>query len=299
MNEKQLRTFIQGYLHDRPQLSTTDSAVYQIIKDTLNEIYEEDFETYSEFYNLPLSLQVKILESFLDYEYGINDSQEDVEQSGYDNVETINESAILALGLIPLLLYIIVKLYKGSAITKAVYKTIYSIGKTLESAGNFLRRSGRKWRLKYEIINKGFRDCVEKAGIKDINKVGLAVYELLRKKPGTKIFATPEQVKQAERLRECYTDSFIRTISVTADMYFGCLRKANKLEEFKRTTERDIIVTLHAVPKMFRGSCNEIYEKLLEQLEKFDEYIDYVYTDEVDREEVRDRLRRAIMRRLQ
>ena len=289
MHDKQIRTFVSGYLHDRPQLTIDESAVYQDIKNVLDEIYEEDLDFYNSFYMLPLNVKIQILESFLDYEYN-------------NETENINESitvlAGISAGALAALATIITKIYAGSRLTRAMYKTFEAIGKTVENIGKFLQKQGSKWRFKYEVVNKTFKQCLERAGINDLNKVGLPVYELLRKKNSTKLLATQKQIQQAETLRECYTEAYIKTLSLIADMYFNCLKESGRIDEFKKSSSRDVIVSLHSVPKMFRGSCNEIYQKLLDGLKRFDDYVEYMYPEGKDKEDVLERLRRSIVDQL-
>ena len=285
MHDKQIRTFVSGYLHDRPQLTIDESAVYQDIKNVLDEIYEEYLDFYNFFYMLPLNVKIQILESFLDYEYD-------------DEIENINESIAIGVGAATVLAAIITKIYAGSRLTRAIYKTFELIGKTVESIGKFLQKQGSKWKFKYEVVNKTFKQCLEKAGIHDLNKVGLPVYELIRKKKTSRLLATRKQIEQAEKLRECYTEAYIKTLSLIADMYFNCLKESGRINEFKKSSSRDVIVTLHSVPKMFRGSCNEIYQKLLDGLKRFDDYVNYIYPEEKDKEEVLERLRRSIVDQL-
>jgi hypothetical protein len=285
MNEKEIRAFVKGYVFDRPTLNITESEVYDEIKNILNELYEDDIDSYNQFYESSLLVKTNTLKDYLD--------------NKYNYLDNINEVAGMIIGSAMFLPAVIAMIatYAGTPLTKFVYKTIESVGRTFEKVGKFFQNVGSKWQIKYNMINNTFKQCLEKARIDDLKKVGIPVYELLRKKP-TKLFATVQQVKQAEILRECYTEAFIKTIILTSDMYFSCLKDAKRISEFKSSSSKDVIILLHSIPKMFRGSCNEIYQKLIEQLKQFDSYVEYVYPNENDRESVLEKLRRGISNQL-
>jgi len=284
MNVKQLQQFVEAYLFDRPNLNVARETVYDDVKHVLDELYETDVETYNLFYEMPVLSKIEVLERYLDYQYR---QQEDCQ---------INEISAVHI-IAPLLAYLWYKIYKGSVITKAIYKTFALIGETFEKIGNFLRKYGSRPRIKYEIINKTLEDCLRKAGIKDTKDVSIPVYSYIRKGTGH-VPATQEEIEQANKLRECYTENFIKQLVLLAEIYFQCLKDVDKLNEFAKTAEPDILLTLQAVPRAFKGSCMVIYQQLQDGLDKFRMYVEYIYPDPVDQDHIISSFRNGLSKAL-
>ena len=278
---RNLRNIVESYLYSRPQLSVTTDEVVQFLEENLNDLYYSDPDTYNQLYELPTLDRVKVLESCLDYEYSLDIPHKDI---------------LYAASILPAL-YLI---FKGSKLTKAVFKAFHAIGSVLQKVGDFLKKHGFRSRVRYEVVNKTFEQCLKQAGIDDPSKVSLPVYIYIRKTSEGLVPATKKQIEQADKLRECYTEMLIKQIANVADVYFECLKNAGKLDEFADVAAADIITALQSVSKKYKGSCSEIYNHLYEMLDKFRMYVEFVYPESVDQAEVYDKLHaelRSVLRR--
>ena len=237
----------------------TKDELQQDLYSLIKELRETDIELYDHLYDTNRIQQVKILETYLDYQYRMNGDGQVIEEIG---------PISLAIGGISALVTI---LYQNR-INKAIFATAKSIGEVVSGIGEFLTKHGRYWKFRYAIVQQNAKKCYLTCDI-DEKTLSAWTYFSVGKEPP--ILASQETFRQGECLKKCYVRFSIESIALLAKSYFACLKRSGGWQEVMDARPDDILTVVSGL--QLSSLCQAYYEEMKKSMDMFSDLLDFVF----------------------
>lgn len=302
------------------QVDLIRETVYNDLCEVCDELRCEDEPFYNTLYFSNRFYQNDVFENYLNIRYksaGNNEIDSDGElEEGFATMAAGAGDVVLGLGSVAVgagsmlwkfaaymsalpisaklvtagLFYIIYNKFNG-VVGKQVFKLLYATGDSLKKFGKFIETSGKNFQLRYAVIQKNFDHCYKRAGFKDdLSKMKLTNYWNKGSGSSEVKYKVIDQ-KSTNKLVNCYVETTIDIIKLQLRMYLNCIKSTKGYSEMTKLNTAEFMSYIQSSQYKknefnLEVTCFEYYKIASDQINQFDDLINYFYTGESEKRQI-------------